>query len=211
MNDHQSLPTDTGAAGDLARLFLRLVGPARQAPDDSVNADDALALGSSFAKARRVQLEAALDAFPGVAVNTISEWERAFGIETDENLTAADRNTVLAAHARTLLGGNDVSIESAVAVLTGYCDVRAWAASEQYAVHLSPTTATRRHVFRFAVYVPLTYVTTPRLASRVRVIVDKMRPSFQSYSIVYGAAGVAPHLRVEDVAGYGVEVSAVEY
>ena len=38
----QPLPTKAGAIGDLARQLLRLLGPAYPAPDDSLNAADAL-------------------------------------------------------------------------------------------------------------------------------------------------------------------------
>lgn len=193
------------------------MGPGRQAPDLSAAACDALGYAASFSTSRSMLLDTASDAFPNSAVYAFAQWESLYGITSPTSTTTADWRAVLWAHARAQRGGNDVSIEAAVEALTGYCDVRAWTASEQYSTAMSPVSSltsarsTRRRVFNFAVYVPLAYVTNAMLHAQVRAIVDKMRPSFQQYSVVWGAPITASYLTVEDVAGYGVEVSALEY
>lgn len=197
--------------------MLRLVGPGRQAPDDSAAACDALGYAAVLTTSRATLLNTASDAFPNASVYMLDEWERLFGITGGESVLAEDRRAVLWAHARAQRGGNDVTIESAVEALTGYCDVRAWTAAEQYSTVMSPVSSltssrsSRRRVFHFTVYVPLDYVTNPILHAQVRAIVEKMRPSYQQFAIVYGALGVASHLTVEGTSGYGVEVSALEY
>ena len=59
----QALPSTATAAGDVARRLLTLKGPAIQAPDGSLNAADALALGASLEDARSMLSTARAQAF----------------------------------------------------------------------------------------------------------------------------------------------------
>lgn len=202
----QSLPTGSSAAATLARQLLRLVGPGRQAPDGSLAAADALAYGASLADSRQMLLDTAAEAFPNLATDLLTEWERLLGLPTDETLPTADRRALLLAHTRALLGASPDAIETAVAAYTGSCIVREVTAAEAWAGEPGVTqylVAARRAVFRFVVAVPAAYVLSARKRDTVLGIVNRMKPSHSTATIANGTS-----LKSETAGSY-VEVTAI--
>lgn len=177
----QSLPTRDGTEGVIARQMLRLIGPAMQAPDGSLNAADALALAGALRDARQVQIDSASQAFPDAATYMLTELETLYGVLVDETMTYAARQARLTAFVRTVIGASPQSIESAVAAYTGSATVYEVSASDAAAV--DPSALGPRGVFHFAVIVPLAIATNPTKRAQVVAIVDRMAPAHTDYSI----------------------------
>ena len=95
----QSLPTSstTGRASTLAiaRQMLRAVGAGWQAPQDSLNAADALALGASLDDARRELLTALDQAYASTVTEMLDEWEQVYGLPVVSGLSTAARQARL--------------------------------------------------------------------------------------------------------------------
>lgn len=178
----QSLPTRDGTEGVIARQMLRLIGPAMQAPDGSLNAADALALAGALRDARQVQIDSASQAFPDAATYMLTELETLYGVLVDETMTNAERQVRLAAFVRTVIGASPQNIESAVAAYTGSASVYEVGATDAAAV--DPSSLGPRGVFHFAVVVPLAVVTNPTKRAQVEAIIDRMAPAHTNYAIV---------------------------
>lgn len=174
----QSLPSASSDAATLARQILRLVGPGWQAPDGSNNAADALARGATLADSRQMLLDTALEAFPSLASDLLSEWEALLGVPADDTLPDADRRARLAAYARAQLGGSPQAIAAAVASITATCSV-----AETTAARCAAALASARDVFRFAVVVPVGFVQSVPKRARVAAIVDRMKPAHTTYTV----------------------------
>ena len=116
----QPLPTKAGAIGDLARQLLRLLGPAYPAPDDSLNAADALNLGRAISDARDTTAASLGEAFPDTALSLLSEWETMLGLPVSAGrLTTTQRRAALLARWRTRFSGSPNAILSALTPLNG--------------------------------------------------------------------------------------------
>jgi uncharacterized protein YmfQ (DUF2313 family) len=114
----QPLPTKSGAVGDLARQLLRLLGPAFPAPDDSLNAADALNLGRAISDARDTTVASLDEAFPDAALYTLDSWETMLGLPVSAGrLTTTERRAALLARWRTRFSGSPDAIVSALTPL----------------------------------------------------------------------------------------------
>lgn len=186
----QSLPT---AAVDLramsvqiARTMLSLVGVGWQAPQDSLVAADALALGSSYANLREELLHVWDQAFVAFATSDnglLTEWEQVYGLPVDTTMSDASRQARLGAFARSSISGTPQSIEAAVSAYTGTCTVVESIASEVWATDPLHLAATRRLVFLFVVVVPIGFGTSVPKNAQVRAIVDRMKPAHTNYNV----------------------------
>lgn len=117
-NIQQPLPTKAGEIGDLARQLLRLLGPAYPAPDDSLNAADALNLGRAISDARDTNAASLGEAFPDSALSLLSEWETMLGLPVSAGrLTTTQRRAALLARWRTRFSGSPDAIISALTPL----------------------------------------------------------------------------------------------
>ena len=114
----QPLPTKEGAIGDLARMHLRLMGPAYPAADASTNAADAVALATGLSDLRDTNTASLAEAFPNTASALLSEWERMLGLTVSSGaLTTTQRQARLLARWRTRFSGSPDSIISALTPL----------------------------------------------------------------------------------------------
>lgn len=179
----QSLPTEDSVEGAIARQLLRLLGPAVQAPDGSLNAADALALGAALRDARQTQLDSASQAFVDSATYMLTELEQLYGVLVDETMTDAARQARLTAFVRTVIGASPQNIESAVAAYTGSATVRETSVAAALRSVVTPTADDYRKVFHFAVIVPLAIVSSPTAYAEAVAIVARMLPAHTSASI----------------------------
>ena len=193
----QALPSTATAAGDVARRLLTLKGPAIQAPDGSLNAADALALGASLEDARTMLSTARAQAFVCDATYMLDELERLYGLTVDTGATTAARQARLLAFVRANAAGTPASIEVAVATLTGACRVVEYTAREVYATDPSPTAETRRGVFRFAVVVPRAYAESAQWRTLIAAVVNRMKPAHTSFTVTAGEP-----LKYDKASGY---------
>lgn len=200
----QALPTATTAAGTIARRILRLKGPAIQAPDGSLNAADALALGASLEASRQVIAAARAQTFVCDATYMLSELESLYGLPVSPSLPTADRQARLLAFVRATISGTPASIESAVKALTGSCTVVEFTAAEVWASDPTPTAATRRGVFRFVVVVPVGWVENPSKRALVAQVVERMKPAHTGYTIAADSAATFDKTEGYDLSAYGV-------
>lgn len=184
----QALPSTATAAGNVARRLLTLKGPAIQAPDGSLNAADALALGASLEDSRQVLATARLQAFVSDATYMLDELETLYGLPLNPTASNATRQARLLAFVRASAAGTPSSIEAAVATLTGSCSITEFTAAEVYATDPHPTAATRRGVFRFVVVVPTSYVENPAWNSLITAVVNRMKPAHTTFTIATGAS-----------------------
>lgn len=112
MKTPQPLPT-TGATESkvrLARQLGRLLGPWLDAPDDSANAADLLAIGSAIGDAADTNVSVGNEAFVYLASALLPEWEAIYGIKTPATTTEERQDELLAraragfvAHPRTMI------------------------------------------------------------------------------------------------------------
>lgn len=116
----QPLPTVAGVTGELARQLLRLVGPAYPAPNESLNAADALALGGALAAALTTTEGSLDEAFPNTATYLLSEWEAMLGLPVSAGrLTTAERRAALLARWRTRFAGTPDAMVAALTPING--------------------------------------------------------------------------------------------
>jgi len=195
----QALPSTATAAGNVARRLLTLKGPAIQAPDGSLNAADALALGASLEDARQMLATARAQAFVCDATYMLDELERLYGLTVDTGATTAARQARLLTFVRANAAGIPASIEVAVATLTGACRVVEYTAREVYATDPSPTAETRRGVFRFAVVVPRAYAESAPWRTLIAAVVNRMKPAHTSFTVTAGEP-----LKYDQASGYDI-------
>mgnify|MGYP000010409962 CR=1 FL=1 len=167
----QPLPTKAGAIGDLARQLLRLLGPAYPAPDDSLNAADALNLGRAISDARDTTVASLDEAFPDTALYLLSEWETMLGLPVSAGrLTTTDRRAALLARWRTRFSGSPDAVVSALTPLNGNV---APTMRETIAIE---STANPPRVFVFTIRTAVDPTDAAAIAP-LRAIVDVMKPA----------------------------------
>lgn len=186
-----SLPTTAGTAGDLARQLGRLVGPAVQAPDDSLAAAEYLALGGALALARQATLDAIAEAIPASADDLLPEWEEHLGLPVQPQDTDDDRRARILARLRAA-GGTVQRIERSSGTLAGGACVvleQLWSA-----VTLVP-----RMVFRFAIQVPTALHQDVEFRSALDELLQRQAPAHTTWNVLDASAGMFQF----DVAGAG--------
>lgn len=154
----------------IARQLARLVGAGWQAPQDSLNAADVLALASSLDDGRNELLEVLNQAFANTATSLLDELEQTYGVPNDALMGTPQRQERLTAVLRASISGSPQSIVSAVSQFG------------PAAVHECTIPATALDRFRFVVTVPLPFSLSPD-AQRVRDVVDRMKPAYSSYTL----------------------------
>ncbi len=179
----QALPTTDTDAGTVARRLLTLKGPAFQAPDGTLNAADALTMGAAMAVSRTMLLTQWAQAFVSDATYMLGELERFYALPTRTGSTNAERQSRLLAFVRASSDGTPASIEAAVASLAGSCTVVETTARAVYAVDPSPTEATRRNVFRFAVVVPFSWAKSATTRAQIAAVVNRMKPAHTAFEV----------------------------
>ena len=130
----QSVPSESGRAGDLARAQLRLLGPAWQAPAGSVSAAQFLAEGDALDAALDALDEALDNAFAGSATSELDSWERVLYLPVDTLLSTANRQTQALARVRGTLSGSPNDLETAVQTIVPAATLREYTATEAAAL-----------------------------------------------------------------------------
>ncbi len=174
---HHDLPTEAGAAGDLARQLARLVGPAIQAGDSTVAAQEYLALGGALADARQTTLAAIAEALPQTALHTLSAWEAMLRIPVRPGAAPADRRAVIVARLQAS-GGTPSRIELAASTFAGgACGV--------YEVAWSSLAAGfERYVFRFVIGIPVALVDDEAFRAALDELLERVSPAHTTWSVV---------------------------
>lgn len=177
-DDHQALPTEDTAAGELARQLARLLGPAYQAGDTSRVAADLLALGAALADTRATTTGTLDDAFVDATTHLLDEWEARLGLAPGIALATADRQARLVAKVRAAFGGQPDQIAAA-------CDALGGAGTTDVAENSVADVATTdlRGVFQFAVRVDTTTALNPQTVAVLQAIVDGMKPAHTRGSV----------------------------
>lgn len=175
---HHDLPTEAGAAGDLARQLARLVGPAVQAGDGTLAAQEYLALGGGLAVARQTTIDAISEAFPATASDTLSEWERMLRVPIREGATVADRRAAILARLRAS-GGSPRRIKAACAAL-----VPAGVGLTEYTV--SQVTANPRRVFRFSIAVGGAAYADAGVRGEIEDVLQRAAPAHTTWNLSSG-------------------------
>ena len=193
MSTHD-LPTTAGSGPDLARQLARLVGPAVQAGDGTVAAQEYLALGGGLATARQTTLDAISEAFPQTARDTLSEWERMLRVPIRSGASTADRRAAILARLRAS-GGSPRRIKAACGAL-----VPSGVGLTEYTV--SQVTAHPRMVFRFAaVGVGATAYADTERRGELEDVLQRAAPAHTTWNLTSGGA-----FRF-DTAGAGFDVA----
>jgi len=192
MSTHD-LPTASGPGPDLARQLARLVGPAVQAGDSTVAAQEYLALGGGLATARQTTLDAISEAFPATARDTLSEWERMLRVPIRSGASTADRRAAILARLRAS-GGSPRRIKAACAAL-----VPPGVGLAEYTV--SQVTANPRRVFRFVVAVGATAYADDATREELGDVLQRAAPAHTTWNLTNGGA-----FRF-DTAGAGFDVA----
>lgn len=108
-----AVPSHAGRAGDLTRLLARLLGPAWQAPDGSINAAQFSAEGDALDASLDELDDAASEGYPGEATATLEDWERVLYLPADPIATTATRRARSLAAMRGTLSGSPQDLETA--------------------------------------------------------------------------------------------------
>lgn len=167
----QPLPTKAGDIGDIARMLLRLLGPAYPAPDFSTNAADAFALGREVSNGRDTTLGSLEEAFPNSATYLLTEWEQMLGLVSGVGrLTTTERRNALLARWRARFSGSSDDIATALAPYNGGFapEIRESRASE--------SGANPNRVFVFTVKTDIAPTKTADIAP-MRAVVEVMKPA----------------------------------
>ncbi len=154
----------------IARQLARLVGAGWQAPQDSLNAADVLALAASLDDGRNELLEVLDQAFATTATSLLAELETTYGLPNDASLSIPQRQDRLVAVLRSSISGSPQSIDAALAQFA------------PSAVHECTAPATPTDRYRFVVTVAGAFAFQPDL-QRVRDVVDRMKPAYSSYTV----------------------------
>lgn len=142
----QAVPTLADRPGDLARMIARLLGPAWQAPDGSVNAAQFSADGDTLDATLDTLDTAAAQSYPREATDSLEDWERVLYLPVDPLATTTVRQAnALAATRGTLSGSTEDLLATAQTLIPG-ATLREYTATEAAAL------GSQRYVFtlRFA-------------------------------------------------------------
>jgi hypothetical protein len=165
------LPSEDSAAGTIARRLGRLLGPAVQAPDDSQNAAELLALGSAFVGTVERLEQARDEAFPNTAEETLSEWELALGLAIAATNDTASRRSLLLAVTSTRRGGTPQDLLALARSVVPSAALREYTATEAAA------SGSARNVFTLRVIVGSSYGDTEKQAR----ITALLRPALPAH------------------------------
>lgn len=113
----QNLPTESGKAGDFARMLVRALGPAIQAAQSTVTGALFLAFGDALAAVYATVSRSADQAFTTSATDLLPQLETEYGLERRPDLSNADRQARLTAKVRAARAGTDQGIVSAISAV----------------------------------------------------------------------------------------------
>lgn len=178
--------TGTDDKSRYARALAYAIGPALPAGDGSVNAADLLTLGDALATTEARLQDAASQAFPHSATDTLPIWEDAYGLPSRTDLTTAERQARLAA--RVLAGrtrGNAKAMMRAVSLLVGTCALYETLLSD------AATAGDARLVYEFALVIPAAMYS--KFEAEVKQLVELAKPAH-----VYVGVGITRGFLTDD-------------
>lgn len=192
-------PSEESVAGDFCRQLLGLMGPAVQAPNDSPNAAEYLALGGSLAAARSTNLASLDEAFPNTAIKLLSEIETSYGLTPRPDLSTDARRTRLLAKIRAARAGTPQGILRAVRTIDPTATI-----VEVTPDDISPRTAdginpgTDRDVYHFFVVISSGVYTDTEKRAQITAICEQMKPAHVSF-VVTTSIGFFADISLADV------------
>lgn len=161
--------TTVSEAGYYARCYLDALGTAYNAPDDSNNAADALAIGVALMLAHETNADVPDEAFVDTATELLAEWETDLGSGVRTDLSHADRRARLVSKMRAALAGTPQNIARAVQAIAPEATIL-----ENSATDVAATDP--RGVFRLACIVSsATFADATKLA-QIRALLEQMKP-----------------------------------
>jgi uncharacterized protein YmfQ (DUF2313 family) len=181
-----AVPTEAGVAGDFARQLVRILGPAHNAPDGSLNAADFLALGGALADARATTLAALDEAFADSATQLLSELEAMYGLPVRPDLAVATRRTRLVAKVRAARAGAPNEVLRAVHALDPTATISENTPSD---VPQEPDQATppragaARLVFLWALWISDAAFDDAETRAAIGAICTQMQPAHTDHSL----------------------------
>lgn len=170
-----ALPTEAGAGGDMARQLARLVGPAVQAPDDSVAGVEYLGHGTLLAAARQRTLDTVAEATPHRATDLLEEWERVLALAVRSSESTSARRAAVVARLRAV-GGAPTRVARALAALAEEVQI-------QEHPHTDFPVGRTRKTMRLRVLVSATTHTDPVLRALLDELLDLLLPSHCTWSV----------------------------
>lgn len=173
MDTPHLVPTDATDAGALARQLAALVGPAVQAPDGSIAAQEYLALATALQTARQTTINALAEAFVDAATNLLSEHEAEYGLPIRSDLSADTRRAALTARARAY-AGTAQRITTAIGAILGTTSVTETTLAG---------TASPRDVFRIGITMTSTQYADPVIVAQVLTQLDLMAPAHLNWCL----------------------------
>lgn len=151
-------------------MIARLLGPAWQAPDGSVNAAQFAADGDALDAVLDTLDSAADQAYPGSATDSLEDWERVLYLPVDPLATSATRQANALAATRGTLSGSPDDLLATVQTLVPSATLREYTATEAAAL------GDERAVFTLRVVLGASYGDT-ELESRIRALLRPAMPA----------------------------------
>lgn len=170
-----SIPTEASDAGTFARQLARLVGPAVDAPDGSIAADEYLALGGAIATARQTTLTAIAQAFPQSANDLLPAWEAQLQLAVSPGATIAARRTAVLARIRASGGSPQRIIRAAEALTNSTVTVREYAYID--------VLANPRRAFRFTLSIPVALFDDATFRAALDDTLQRCAPAHTTWTI----------------------------
>lgn len=166
----QAVPTLADRPGDLARMIARLLGPAWQAPDGSVNAAQFCADGDTLDAALDTLDTAAAQAYPREATDSLEDWERVLYLPVDPLATTTARQANTLAAIRGTLSGSPEDLLATAQTLVPGATLREYTATEASAL------GSQRYVFTLRFALGASYGDT-ELEARLRGLLRPAAPA----------------------------------
>lgn len=188
-----TLPTEEGAAGEVARRLARLVGTAVRAADGSVGALLYLGLGGGVASAERTLARALDDAFADTAVDTLSAWESAVGLPVRDGTAPEQRRRDIVAKLRASVSGTASNILRTVRVFAPEAQLVAIAADAVAGTH-------PRAVFRAVVLLSVAHWNDPVVRASLDALLGQQVTAHVGWVFTVGAGPDLDPFRCDDPA-----------
>lgn len=169
----QALPSTTGDGADFGRMLARLLGPAWQAPDASVNAAQFLAEGDAIAALADTLARSLSQCLASEATVSLGEWERALYLPVDTLAETSDRSATVLGRVRGTLSGSPVDLLSAIKTVLVTAELRERTTTDAVALGLP------RIVFLMRIALGSSFADT-ELTERIRAVILAAKPAHSS-------------------------------
>lgn len=172
----QAVPSTTGRPGDLARMIARLLGPAWQAADGTVNAAQFVAEGDTLDAVLDTLDSAAAQCIPSEATTALEDWERVLYLPLDPLATDAERQAQTLAATRGTLSGAPEDLLAAIQTVVPGASIRERTTTDATAL------GSAREVFRVRVALGSSYGDA-EIEGRVGALLRAALPAHATYDL----------------------------